>query len=176
MSERYHRQLTKLEEKKNEFDKNAFKQYKMMLLRARQSKSIKSKIYRWYLEKGISKSKRRDFEVPKWMRNSQNVFRTMTGNTHPEKECKISIYQKTKARMNRRLLFISVFNIVLWGILSCIFYTLEKSQWDYLDSLWFCFVAFSTLGDVCSYKFFFHVVTQFMFRSFLLTAVTILLF
>ncbi|OMJ28241.1 putative potassium channel protein 2, partial [Smittium culicis] len=78
MSERYHRQLVKLTQKKNEFDKSAVKKYKMMELQARQSNSLKSKIYKWYLRKGISKKKLKDFEVPKWMKNSQSFFRSKT--------------------------------------------------------------------------------------------------
>ncbi|OMJ25108.1 Outward-rectifier potassium channel TOK1 [Smittium culicis] len=146
MSERYHRQLVKLTQKKNEFDKTAVKKYKMMELQARQSNSLKSKVYKWYLRKGISKKKLKDFEVPKWMKNSQSFFRSKTRESESEKKRKISLYNRTKTKLNRRLFFISTFNIIMWFVLAGIFYSLESHQWDYMDSLWFCFVAFTTLG------------------------------
>ncbi|KAJ1952700.1 hypothetical protein GGI12_006181, partial [Dipsacomyces acuminosporus] len=46
----------------------------------------------------------------------------------------------------RQLWVALVLNICFWCISAAVFYALESSAWSYFDAMWFCYVAFTTIG------------------------------
>ncbi|PWA01906.1 hypothetical protein BB558_001979 [Smittium angustum] len=143
LSTKYHKEILKIEQKKDNFDKLAIKKYKMMLLQARPKNSWKSKLYRLYLETGISKNKRKVFELPAWMRHIPPQSYEDTKTLPSDKTTALKLSRK---RLRNRILVILFINSILWLFSAYIFSILEADQWSYGDALWLCFVSFTTLG------------------------------
>ncbi|KAJ1918019.1 Potassium channel [Mycoemilia scoparia] len=62
-------------------------------------------------------------------------------------------HQKSAQTKHRRIgtkarhcLFALALNIIFWMVCSGIYAGIEHAQWNFFDAMWFCFVAFTTIG------------------------------
>ncbi|PVU96837.1 hypothetical protein BB561_000934 [Smittium simulii] len=55
-------------------------------------------------------------------------------------------YEATAKRMNIHFCYVFIICMVLFFTVATIFYLIERDHWVYGDAVWFCFVAFTTIG------------------------------
>ncbi|KAJ2593584.1 hypothetical protein IWW49_000425 [Coemansia sp. RSA 1797] len=57
-----------------------------------------------------------------------------------------SRYQRRTHEVVKQLWAALIINVSFWLVSSAIFYVCERPRWNYFDAMWFCYVAFTTIG------------------------------
>ncbi|KAJ2615254.1 Potassium channel [Coemansia sp. RSA 1365] len=63
-----------------------------------------------------------------------------SGKTHRHR------HKKTRRDITRQLWVALIINITFWLSSAGLFYAFERKSWSYFDAMWFCYVAFTTIG------------------------------
>ncbi|KAJ2804825.1 Potassium channel [Coemansia guatemalensis] len=55
-------------------------------------------------------------------------------------------HRKTRRDITRQLWAALIINVAFWLASAGLFYAFERKEWNYFDAMWFCYVAFTTIG------------------------------
>ncbi|KAJ2080499.1 Potassium channel [Coemansia sp. RSA 988] len=55
-------------------------------------------------------------------------------------------HKKTRRDITRQLWVALIINVTFWLASAGLFYAFERKTWSYFDAMWFCYVAFTTIG------------------------------